>query len=117
MTGRSRFIKVRLADVEYQDLRRRADARGVTMSEHVREVVATVHESLDVARSLDELREAIAQVSSARAPQRTPEDDSHRLEVVLLLRELAAARDAQILSRVHAKVAAQTLARNQGPRP
>lgn len=107
MTERSRFIKVRLRDDEYQDLRRRADEHGITMSEHVRAVVATVHESQDVARSLAEMKEALSRLSLASAPERPPASDSQGLELLLIVRELAAARDAQILTRVRAQVAAR----------
>jgi predicted DNA binding CopG/RHH family protein len=39
MSERSRFIKVRVSEAEYRELRQRADAQGITMSEHVRVTV------------------------------------------------------------------------------
>jgi len=102
MSERSKFIKVRVSESEYKSLRQRADAQGVTMSEHVRATVAAVHESLDVAAELAALRQEVSQAPSAPANGAGTE----QREMLLLLRELAAARDAQILARVRAQLAA-----------
>lgn len=106
MSGRSRFIKVRVSDGEYETLRRRADAQGVTMSEYVRATVTAVHESLDVATELAALRQQVQRAPGAPATPATGASTEQR-EMLLLLRELAAARDAQILARVRAQLAAQ----------
>lgn len=102
MSARSKFIKVRVSDGEYKTLRQRADAQGVTISEHVRATVTAVHESLDVAAELAALRQQVRQASSAPANGAGTE----QREMLLLLRELAAARDAQILARVRAQLSA-----------
>jgi hypothetical protein len=102
MSERSKFIKVRLSEGEYRAVRQRADAQGVTMSEHVRATVTTVHESLDVAAELAALRQQVRQAPSAPASGTSTE----QREMLLLMRELAAARDAQILARVRARLAA-----------
>jgi hypothetical protein len=104
MSERSRFIKVRVNEGEYKTLRQRADAQGVTMSEHVRATVTAVHESLDVAAELAALRQQVGQATQAPAPSANGTGTEHR-EMLLLLRELAAARDAQILARVRAQLA------------
>lgn len=101
MSERSKFIKVRVSDGEYKALRQRADAEGVTMSQHVRATVTAVHESLDVAAELAALRQQVRQTPSAPANGAGTE----QREMLLLLRELAAARDAQILARVRAQLA------------
>lgn len=101
MSERSRFIKVRVNEDEYKTLRQRADAQGVTMSEHVRATVTAVHQSLDVATELAALRQQVRQAPSAPANGAGNE----QREMLLLLRELAAARDAQILARVRAQLA------------
>jgi hypothetical protein len=106
MTSRSHFIKVRVNDDEYRALRRRADARGVTISEHVRSTVTAVHQSQDVASELTSLRELVRQAAVAR-PAGAGADDTATREMLLLLRELAAARDAQILARVRAQLGAR----------
>lgn len=104
MSGRSRFIKVRVSEDEHKTLRQRADAHGVTISEHVRATVTAVHQSLDVAAELAALR---SQVLQTPAPAATRGDNAgtDQREMLLLLRELAAARDAQILARVRAQLA------------
>ena len=65
MSERSKFIKVRVSVSEYKALRQRADARGVTMSEHVRTAVTEVHQAQDVAAELAALRQHLGQVRSA----------------------------------------------------
>ena len=105
MSERSRFIKVRVSENEYKTLRQRADAQGVTMSEHVRATVTAVHQSLDVAAELAALRQQVRHAPTP--PATTPGNGAgnEQREVLLLLRELAAARDAQILARVRAQLA------------
>lgn len=104
MSERSRFIKVRVNEGEYKMLRQRADAQGVTMSEHVRATVTAVHASLDVAAELAALRQQVGQATGAPALAANGTGTEQR-EMLLLLRELAAARDAQILARVRAQLA------------
>ncbi|MBW0170711.1 MAG: plasmid mobilization protein [Hydrogenophaga sp.] len=105
MSERSRFIKVRVSDGEYKDLRQRADVQGLTMSEHVRSTVRTVHDSLDVAAELAALRQLVMQATPSAAVALGHGTGSEHREMLLLLRELAAARDAQILARVRAQLA------------
>ncbi len=102
MSERSRFIKVRVSENEHKTLRQRADAQGVTISEHVRATVTAVHQSLDVAAELAALR---SQVGQTPAPTHGDGAGTDQREMLLLLRELAAARDAQILARVRAQLA------------
>lgn len=104
MSERSRFIKVRVSDSEYQALRQRADAQGVTMSEHVRSTVTSVHKSTDVAAELAEMRQQLHQTTNPAAAT-VEQARTEQREILLLLRELAAARDAQILARVRAQLA------------
>lgn len=106
MSERSRFIKVRVSDSEYAQLRQRADAAGVTMSEHVRATVAMVHESVDVVAELAALRQQMRHVAISSTTQ-SNYPDTENYEMLLLLRELAAARDAQILARVRAQLASR----------
>ena len=103
MSERSKFIKVRVSESEYKTLRQRADAQGVTMSEHVRATVTAVHQSQDVAAELAALRHHVSRTPTAPANGAGTE----QREMLLLLRELAAVRDAQILVRVRAQLAAQ----------
>lgn len=104
MSARSRFIKVRVSENEHKTLRQRADAQGVTISEHVRATVTAVHQSLDVAAELAALRSHVRQTPAPAATQGDGAGTDQQ-EMLLLLRELAAARDAQILARVRAQLA------------
>ncbi|MDN3544040.1 ribbon-helix-helix protein, CopG family [Kinneretia asaccharophila] len=104
MSERSRFIKLRVSDAEYKALRQRADAQGVTMSEHVRVAVTAVHKDVDVAAELAGLRQQLRQTAPAAASANSGPSDIEQREILLLLRELAAARDAQILARVRAQL-------------
>jgi hypothetical protein len=106
VSKRSHFIKVRVNDVEYHALRKRADAQGMTMSEHVRTTVTSVHRAQDVAAELAALKELVRQAALA-APAKNVAQDLALRETVLLLRELAAVRDAQILARVRTQLGVQ----------
>lgn len=113
MSERSKFIKLRVSETEYRTLRQRADAQGVTMSEHVRATITSVHKNVDVAAELAGLRQQLRQpVTSVVSASSGPTDTEQR-EMLLLLRELAAARDAQILARVRAQLGIRLGAQNQ----
>lgn len=96
--ARSKFIKVRVSPDEYSVIARQADIASQPMSEYVREQVLAVHETLDLKAELATLRGLLGTPVQSTG-------DTLALEAVLLLRELAAARDAQILSRVRAQLA------------
>jgi hypothetical protein len=98
MSPRSKFIKVRVAPTEYAAIARRADDAGQAMSEYVRAEVLAVHEQLALREELAALRGLMT------TPPAPAANDPLALEAVLLLRELAAARDAQILARVRAQM-------------
>lgn len=106
MSERNRFIKIRVSDSEYRELRTRADEQGVTMSEHVRNTVTAVHQATDVATELSALRQQVQHLAGVGRERAEPGDGEQR-EMLLLMRELAAARDAQILTRVRAQLAAR----------
>jgi hypothetical protein len=96
-SARSKFIKVRVSPDEYSMIAHQADIASQPMSEYVREQVLAVHATLDLKAELATLRGLLG------APVQST-GDTLALEAVLLLRELAAARDAQILSRVRAQL-------------
>lgn len=95
--ARNRFVKVRLNPDEYGEVAVRADREGWTMCEYVRQQLLTVHTQLDVRAELAALRAQLA-----ATPTAAPDTDSR--EALLLLRELAAARDLGILARVRAQL-------------
>ena len=98
MSSRSRFIKIRVSPIEHAGIVRQADAAGQTMSDYVRSQMLAVHAQLDILEELTGLRALVKQPAATA-------NDALALETVLLLRELAAGRDAQILSRVRAQLA------------
>lgn len=111
MKVRSEFIKVRVNRDEHRDVQKRADVMGLTLSEYVRATVTAVHERLDVVAAMEALRIQCAEHTQPAAPHPGPAaQDTLVLEAVLLLRELAAVRDTQILSRVRAQLAQRGLA-------
>lgn len=116
MNVRSQFVKVRVTRDEHREIQKRADVHGLTMSEYVRDTVTAVHERLDVVAALEALShrcEAITTTTPVAGSKGT--DDKQQalaLESVLLLRELAAARDAQILARVRAQLKQRGLLAN-----
>lgn len=95
MAARNRFVKVRLSPKEYGEVARRADGAGVTLCEHIRQQVLSVHAQLDMTAELSSLRTLVAIPSKSE-----PSGELFAAEALLLLRELVAGRDAQILGRV-----------------
>jgi len=104
MSARNRFVKVRLSPDEYRDVLRRADTDGLTMCEHIRQQLLGAHDQLDLQAELAALRAQLGAIQTSRASS----GDPLVLEAVLLLRELAAARDAQMLTRVRAQLSQAT---------
>ena len=97
---KTRYLKARLPAREYDALKAAADAAGVTLSDHVRTVLATQQAALDQARFLMAL-EAHLQAAPVAVSDAAPADLEPLLtEVLLLARELAADRNAQMLARV-----------------
>lgn len=108
MSVRSEFIKVRVSRDQHRDIQKRADALGLSLSEYVRETVTTVHTTVDVVAELKSLRNQCLMLATPSAGcsngKAAAEHNALTNESVLILRELAAARDAQILTRVRAKL-------------
>lgn len=105
MSARNKFVKLRLSPTEYADVLKRADFAGLTMCEHIRQQLLTVHQQIDVRAELSALRGQLPVTSATPAST-----DPQALETLLILRELAAGRDAQILARVRAQLAAGRVA-------
>jgi hypothetical protein len=100
MAARNRFLKIRLSQDEYSDVLKNSDANGLTMCEYIRQQLMVVHEQLDIKAELSGLR---AQVQISH--QIKFDEDQSGIEALLILREMAAGRDVQILSRVRAQLA------------
>jgi hypothetical protein len=103
-------LKARLTQAEYQALVARADAAGLTISEYARTVLARDRERVDIEAVLADMRAQLASAAqaSAAAAATTPaalhSPDPLLVEIVWLLRELAAERNAQALARVTSKL-------------
>ena len=85
---------------EHRDVARRADDAGLTISEYGRSQLSMVQETLD-------LRVQLAQLHGLLQASPKPSDGVLALEAVLILRELASGRDAQLMTRVRAQLARQ----------
>lgn len=103
-------LKARLTQAEYQALVARADAAGLTISEYARAVLARDRERADIDTVLADMRAQLAnaaQVSAATAATTQGAlqgPDPLMVEAIWLLRELAAERNAQVLSRLASKL-------------
>lgn len=103
-------LKARLTQAEYQSLIARADSAGMTISEYARTVLARDREHVDIDAVLADMRAQLAAaaqasataVATTRAALQGP--DPLLVEVIWLLRELAAERNAQVLSRLASKL-------------
>ena len=100
---RRRYLKVALDSNFYGELYRQADARGITLSDLVREYLSSPSQSISVEKILARVEEKLMSpvVAVPVEVQRL------LLEILLLVRELAAERNVQILSRVAQQVAAR----------
>lgn len=98
----SRYAKTRLSIAEYVALCARADECGMTVSEYLRKLVENQHEQLDIRAVIQQLEaKLVAQ------PVAEPGDTEVLLvEVLFLVRELVAVRNAQALSQVAQRVRA-----------
>jgi ribosomal protein L12E/L44/L45/RPP1/RPP2 len=105
-----RHLKARLSEAEYQALVECADAAGLTISEYARTVLARDRERMDVEAVLADIRAQLASAAAASAaaavttPAALPIPDPLLVEVIWLLRELAAERNAQVIGRVTSKL-------------
>jgi hypothetical protein len=96
-----RYLKARLTTGEYEALKALADAAGLTVSEYVRSVLAKEREAEEIEATLARIEAQLA------APVVLPATETAGgvlepllVESVLLMRELAAERNAQVLARV-----------------
>jgi hypothetical protein len=99
-----RYLKARLAEDEYRELVKRADAMGLTVSEYVRLVLARDQQAVGIEAVLSRIE---SKLTATVVPPTTVAADTLEpllAENLLLVRELAAERNAQVLTRVAQKV-------------
>jgi hypothetical protein len=102
---RRRYLKVALDSNFYGALCRQADTRGITLSDLVRECLNNPSQSISVEKILARVEEKL--MSPVVAVPLPVEVQRLLLEILLLVRELAAERNTQILARVAQQVAAR----------
>ena len=101
-----RHLKARLSEPEYQTLVERSDAAGLTISEYARTVLARDRERMDMQDVLADIRAELAASSTAAVttPAELQRPDPLIVEVIWMLRELMAERNAQALPRLASKL-------------
>ncbi len=102
---RRRYLKVAVKPEFYGALCRLADARGVTLSDLVRECLNSPSQNISVEELLARVEKKFA--SPVVTPTLPVEIERVLLEILLLVREIAAEKNVQILSRVAQQVAAR----------
>ncbi len=102
MSGRNHMIRVRMNGKEYDTIKTKADERGQTVSDYVRDALAQESTAFDLSQLATELR-TVATTRGTEAGTLEPAI----VETLLLLRELTMARDAQILGRVRRQIEAR----------
>lgn len=95
------ILKARLSREEYEALREQADAAGLSLSEHVRAILARERQAVGVEEALAQVRAMLPAVASPASEHRP---DPLLAEAVWLLRELVAERNAQALARIASKL-------------
>lgn len=98
---KDRHLRARLPEIEYAKLKKDADAIGLTISEHVRCVLLRDRQAFQQEDFLAKIDVKLASISSVPELQ-NPAADSEPLlvELLFLIRELVAERNAQVLGRV-----------------
>jgi hypothetical protein len=102
---KDRFIRSRLPDDEYRLVKIAADRLGLTLSEHIRCVLVRDRQALSQEQFLAKIDSKLSALSPSLATGNGAVGiDRLLFEVLLLVREIAAERNAQILGRVAAQV-------------
>lgn len=101
---RTHYLKTRLTPGENRALLRDADEAGLTVSEYVRTILMREREAISIDRLVARLEQMLSEHATlAQGNVVSPSRGDAELllvECVMLLRELSADRNAQILSRV-----------------
>lgn len=101
---KTRFLKARLPDGLYQSLKEQADAAGKTISAFACEKLQERHDAMSQAELLSTLSARLAGACAVPSAGLEP----RLLEVLLIVRELACDRNAQILARVGQQLKSQS---------
>jgi hypothetical protein len=95
------ILKIRVGPELNTRLRQGADAQGLTLSDHVRVLLERDAEMLSQTQLIAKLDATLSSVTPTAGPQNpVPDLEPLLTEVLLLAREIACDRNAQILARV-----------------
>lgn len=98
---KDRHLRARLPQAEYLDLKSAADGVGLTLSEHVRCVLLRDRQALGQEQFLAKIDARLAALPQAReADSGNAALEPLVVELLFLIRELVAERNAQVLGRV-----------------
>jgi len=98
---KNRHLRARLPEDEYNALKIAADVAGLTISEHVRNVILRDQQAFNQKQLLAEIDGKFAALSIPPASTSTDTGiEPLFAELLFLTRELAAERNAQLLGRV-----------------
>lgn len=98
---KNHHLRARLPDDEYLKLKEDADAEGLTLSEHVRNALLRDRVSFSQEQFMARIDAKLAAIPQSSATADTEINlEPLVVETVLLIRELVAERNAQILGRI-----------------
>ena len=98
---KTKHLRARLPDSEYELVKVAADKLGLTISEHVRSVLASGRLAIAQEALLDRIdSHLLHRPTAVNSTQEVQELEPFVVEILLLVRELVSERNAQILSRV-----------------
>ena len=96
---RNRYLKVRVTSTEYQTVMARAGEAGINTSEYVRTVLADNQQAINVELLLHKIDAHLPTKNNMDELASNMEADPMLIEVLLLVREIVAERQAQTLAR------------------
>lgn len=97
MSQRNRYLKVRVNSDEYKTTMEHASMAGLNMSEFIRTVLDANKQAATIDTILQRLEERLPEKSNNLLEKSEP--DLLLVEVLFLVREIVAERNAQILAR------------------
>lgn len=106
---KSNFLKVRMLAVTYQRLKDRAAEAGKPISTFANALLEEENTILKTAIQLTDIQSQLQELAAMFAIMSLPKADEERInpaliEILLIVRELALERNAQILSRVSSQI-------------
>lgn len=103
MLIKSSYVRARMPDRLLKRIKHMADAEGLSVSEQTRRMLERESDVIATEDALKRIEEALARLSAPAIDL----DRSVLVEILFLVRELAADRNAQILFRVNQKLDSQ----------